>query len=74
MTLILIFLFVFDYEISVEDIPATKVTLKLLRDVEEHDAVDTVWEGQLDLSTPDAADRIIISEESAEPWCDTTAE
>ena len=60
---------VFDYEISLEDIPAQEISLKLGRDVKDGES-STVWKGTLDL-TGSNSDTIIIEEGGGDGLCES---
>ena len=65
---------VFDYEISLDDIPSERVSLQLLRDVKEAESVATVWQGTLDLSESSTDNVVVTNEDDASVWCGSTTE
>lgn len=58
---------VFDFALTVEDVAAGTIALRLLRFVTETGET-LVWEGALDLA--EGAGAIVLDETSVEPWCE----
>lgn len=59
---------VFDYAADVSPIETGMTSLRIVRNVTDADPpTKIVWEGKLDLST--GMGEVVVSTESAEPWC-----
>ena len=56
---------VFDYDIAIEDVPAELVQVRLTRN--EGDGASTVWEGELDLTSPVGV--TVVDDEDVGGWC-----
>ncbi len=58
---------VFDYAADVSTIEAGPTALRIVRNVTDALPATIVWEGMLDLSA--AAGEVVVSTDSADPWC-----
>jgi hypothetical protein len=59
---------VFDYAADVSTIETSATSLRIVRNVTDaQPAVKTIWEGTLDLSA--GAGEVVVSTDSADPWC-----
>jgi hypothetical protein len=58
---------VFDLELQATDIPEEEIAIKVVRDVEEAETLETIWEGTLDLSLTTGS--IVINEDDLGTLC-----
>ncbi len=58
---------VFDYQVSIENIPLGTIDVVIQRSVEPETVLIDVWSGTLDLAEGGGAE--LIDDSSAEPWC-----
>ncbi len=58
---------VFDYAADISPVEPGMVSLRIVRDVTDAPPATTPWEGFIDTSTGQGS--IIVSMESADPWC-----
>jgi hypothetical protein len=58
---------VFDYAADVSTIESGSMSLRIVRNVTDAQPATTVWEGMLDLAA--GAGEVVVSTDSADPWC-----
>ncbi|MDI3285011.1 hypothetical protein [Polyangium sp. 15x6] len=63
---------VFDYAADVSPVESSTISMRILRNVtDQKPAITLVWEGMVDLTA--GSGEVVISTESAEPWCSNKA-